>query len=237
MNKENAIQKINKTGNIGRIICIIFNVCIGIITGLCLIASITFTALPKDFLSVTTSSSASTAINLSMFMQEQSQEQKEATYRDIENSINESVTAEVNNGIAKVNGTVDENGVLTVDTDIVTYSMTLRSLASTLLLAAFITALAFISTFFAGRLCKAFSVCQSPFDADVIKKLRHFAFSLIPWTISASFFVFETGPSTAISKFNLNVNFGMVFITLAVLGLSFIFKYGAILQQESDETL
>lgn len=80
-----------------------------------------------------------------------------------------------------------------------------------------------IVVIFAGNLAKALETCQSPFEESVTKAMKHFAFSLIP-----AGFTFVTDGS---------LNLTMVLIILAVIIFSYIFSYGAKLQQESDETL
>lgn len=80
-----------------------------------------------------------------------------------------------------------------------------------------------IVVIFAGKLAKALEKCQSPFEESVTKAMKHFAFSLIPVG-----FTFVT---------NGSINLTMVLIILAVIIFSYIFNYGAKLQQESDETL
>lgn len=80
-----------------------------------------------------------------------------------------------------------------------------------------------IVVIFAGKLAKALEKCQSPFEESVTKAMKHFAFSLIP-----AGFTFVT---------NGSINLTMVLIILAVIIFSYIFNYGAKLQQESDETL
>ena len=80
-----------------------------------------------------------------------------------------------------------------------------------------------IVVIFAGKLAKALETCQSPFEESVTKAMKHFAFSLIPVG-----FTFVT---------NGSINLTMVLIILAVIIFSYIFSYGAKLQQESDETL
>lgn len=80
-----------------------------------------------------------------------------------------------------------------------------------------------IVVIFAGKLAKALEKCQSPFEESVTKAMKHFAFSLIPVG-----FTFVT---------NGSINLTMVLIILAVIIFSYIFSYGAKLQQESDETL
>ncbi len=84
-------------------------------------------------------------------------------------------------------------------------------------------AITLIVVIFAGKLAKALETCQSPFEESVTKAMKHFAFSLIPVG-----FTFIT---------NGSINLTMVLIILAVIIFSYIFSYGAKLQQESDETL
>ena len=76
---------------------------------------------------------------------------------------------------------------------------------------------------FAGKLAKALETCQSPFEESVTKAMKHFAFSLIPAVL------------TYITQGSINLT--MVLIVIAVIIFSYIFSYGAKLQQESDETL
>ena len=90
--------------------------------------------------------------------------------------------------------------------------------------AAIYAAFTLIVVIFAGKLAKALEKCQSPFEESVTKAMKHFAFSLIP----AGLFLIIDGQS---------INLTMVLVILAVIIFSYIFSYGAKLQQESDETL
>ena len=98
--------------------------------------------------------------------------------------------------------------------------------------------LTLITLFFVGSLCKAFQNCSSPFEENVIKKMQNFAVSLIPWTI-LTLVTNAVAVGLFSNKFNLNftIDLDVVLLVLVVLVLVYIFKYGAILQQESDETL
>ena len=101
------------------------------------------------------------------------------------------------------------------------------------------TAATFASVYFFGNLAKAFRYCVSPFDANVIDAMRKFAYSLIPWVVLDS--VTATAASglggSLGNSVNININLGMLFMVLVVFGLCYVFRYGAVLQQESDETL
>lgn len=81
-----------------------------------------------------------------------------------------------------------------------------------------------IVVIFAGKLAKALEKCQSPFEESVTKAMKHFALSLI---IPFVFMIAENGI----------LNLSLILAILAVIIFSYIFSYGAKLQQESDETL
>ena len=66
--------------------------------------------------------------------------------------------------------------------------------------------------------------CDSPFEAKVLKAMKAFAYSLIPWAILKA----GSGSASSLSA----IIFVLVAITFA-----HIFNYGAQLQKESDETI
>ena len=77
---------------------------------------------------------------------------------------------------------------------------------------------------FGRRLAKALEKCDSPFEENVISKMKAFGFSLIPWAV----FKLVVG--------NLGGLVTVIFVLVVLLFIS-IFNYGAKLQKESDETL
>ena len=87
-----------------------------------------------------------------------------------------------------------------------------------LIIAAFTAAM-----FFARKLARTLEKCDSPFEADVIKAMKHFGISLIPWAVINCL----SGVSVVMS----------ILFVLIVLLFVYIFSYGAQLQQESDDTV
>lgn len=77
---------------------------------------------------------------------------------------------------------------------------------------------------FGIRLAKALETCDSPFEEKVLKAMKGFAFSLIPIGVIVFWVNGVLGLTTA-------------FIVAAIILFVYIFKYGAELQQESDETV
>ena len=94
----------------------------------------------------------------------------------------------------------------------------------------------FITITFIVKLCKEFKTCETPFSEGVIKRIKQVGFSLIPWCI-----MYPTAEAAAnfmvSNNLNISIDIGMIIMVLVVLALAYIFQYGAMLQQESDETL
>ena len=80
-----------------------------------------------------------------------------------------------------------------------------------------------ISAYLAKKMAKALENCNSPFEENVIKSMKHFAFSMIPWGIIYGYF--------------FNSLILTVLIVLIVMAIVYIFSYGAELQHESDDTV
>lgn len=109
-------------------------------------------------------------------------------------------------------------------------------LAMGFLYAALNIALIFLITVFGSRLAKAFSKCESPFEENVIQKMKQLGFSMIPWAaVSCIGFSFDSDSFKLSVGSDLNVT--AIFLVIIVLLFVYIFDYGAQLQRESDETL
>lgn len=88
------------------------------------------------------------------------------------------------------------------------------------------------------KICKFLSVCETPFHENMSMLLKNFNIALIVLTVYASFGDSLIN-SIAKGRFAVTMDIDMISILAVVMvfGLSVIFKYGAMLQQESDETL
>lgn len=130
------------------------------------------------------------------------------------------------------------DGTLLVDMEANTYSFTLKEVGIMMLVSCIAMIMTIVTISFVESLCKAFRDCTSPFDGKVIKKMQNLAISLIPWTIISS--VIDSSLDSFLEggfHLNLTIDLGVVLVVLIVFILVYIFKYGAVLQQESDETL
>lgn len=236
--KENAIKKINQMGKIGDIVITIAKVfCIvGLICTV--VGTIILGSMPSDFILFQGGGSGTININVASIGQTLTDED----YK----KINDGSIMKDSNLELRANGETLQFDEISAKDNIVTLSasgdmkdqISLHNLVYVLVVVNIAIVLTLVILFFGGFLCKAFKNCESPFEENVINKMRNFAYSLIPWVIMSSFqesMISSLMAGRVDINFSLDVN--MTVIVLIVLFLTYIFKYGAILQQESDETL
>lgn len=235
MNNQ-AVTKINKIGKAGSIVVLILKIFLIIGFVGCLIGLIAITVLPKDFVTVSMNGEANINVDLSSFGEiETTDEMESAIRKELEDS------GALSYGGASILldevEVADSNISFTGSGQIMDFSLKNCSYA---IVAAMVTiAMSFVTLLFTGFLVKAFANCKSPFDEDVIRKMKNFAYSLIPWTVISGVgnaiisYIFSNGKM----NYNISVNVTYIFIILVILGLTYIFQYGAELQRESDETL
>lgn len=237
--KQNAISKINQMGQIGGYLTIVAKVLVilGIIG--CLAGAVIFAIIPENFISVNVSNNIGCVIDFSSLGIELSESQiQEVQDQSAEN--NSMTTVMHNNGSEYItnNVSITETEML-VEAATEDVTINLSPIKWVFLAGAVNVAMALVTLFFVGSLCKAFRYCESPFEENVIKKMQNLAISLIPWTIISSIAdSFVTNLLNVGSfEFGISVDMNVVFIIILIFVLVYIFKYGAVLQRESDETL
>ena len=94
-----------------------------------------------------------------------------------------------------------------------------------------------IAVHFLASLMKALRKCETPFCESVIKSMSRFAISLIPTVFMNMVCGGMWSSLFSGSGFAMTVNLGSVLLVAVIFLLIAVFKYGALLQQESDETL
>lgn len=113
----------------------------------------------------------------------------------------------------------------------------LDAIRTALLSAVVYVILTLVLTVFVGRLCKAFHICRTPFCQDVISKMQQLAYAIIPWAVIGMGVEGICRGATGEGSFSFSVNLGYAAAILIILALTCVFKYGAMLQRESDETV
>lgn len=235
--KQEAIQKINKMGHAGQIITNILKAFVGIGIALALFSTIFLIWMPDELFNFKLDGMANITMDPTTIGAQTTNTDREKLEKEFED-LKEEMTFSVDGteyGIIdmqlvedtiqmKANGTIAD--------------VTPNKLAWVAFSALLQTIMTMVTLFFVGALCKAFRNCQSPFENNVIIKMRNFAFSLIPWVVLSS--VSNSAMEALFSEkmtFQLSANVNIIFAVLVILALTYIFKYGAVLQQESDETL
>lgn len=230
--KNEAILKINKFGKVGSIIALVAKILVGISIFFLLIASIACLVMPKDFIEMKVSNNVDMTVDMESFGMTFTEEEWTAAQAELE--LEATLDGEE---IGMENITADDNKVMVSQTS-KERSLTIRDFGGLLMLLTVGLVMIMVLLCFISSLCKAFRDCETPFEENVIKKMQRLAYSLIPWAVIST-----VTQSVADSLANNNVSitvgvdFGIILIILIVFALTYIFKYGAVLQQESDETL
>lgn len=238
--KENAILKINQMGKISSIVTTIAKVITGIGIAGCLFAAIVFAVIPEEFMTMTVSGDAVMDVNLESIGISLDEEENDEL--QIEQTVLEEADAYE---IYDVNGTnyllsdmtmTEDTMQLTATSEPIT--MNLHNLVWVMIMAVVSLGMTMVTLFFIGALCKAFRNCASPFEENVTKKMQNLAISLVPWAFMTSITdAIAQSYFTGKIQLAMSIDLHMVLIILLIFVLVYIFKYGAVLQRESDETL
>ena len=241
--KEQAIQKINKIGDVSGKITLFCKIMVGIGIATLLVGAVLCFFVPKEGVIYGTE----TKKNIEIDMEKLNAGVTDEEIDNVVKELSEGEDVEIESGAVDVEisgetyypDTVErtEHGFKIVSVEH-RYDMDIRDLSWGLLALAVLLGLTQVTLYFVGFLCKAFRDCESPFEENVIKKMQNLAYSLIPWAFVTSF---KDIAVECLIKGNKNISWsldlGVVLIVFVVFLLVYIFKYGAILQQESDETL
>ena len=224
--KEEAIKKINKIGKISGIFALISKILVGMGLFLLLAGVVVCFAVPESFIKFGLGTEVDITVDMNSVDQKLSDADVEMMKKDMQ--VNGEAPAEV---------TVDNNVIRVSEAD-ENLTLTLRDIAWLLVVVTLGLVMTMITLCFISGLCKAFRDCSTPFEANVIKKMQNFAYSLIPWALVST--VTQSVSNSLVSNkldLTLSVDLGVIIVVLVVFLLVHIFKYGAVLQQESDETL
>lgn len=244
MKKEDAVKRINQIGFAGWIIALIAKIVLFIGIAAATIGLILILALiPRGFLTMQGDGAGKISLNLNTIGQEITDKDRTALEAQT-GEITSATTMMIDGAVFSMDNPEVDGNEITFDWHFAgsdeEITLDLHNLWVPLLATVLVLVVAQVSVFFISALCKAFRHCASPFDDNVITKMRNLAFSLIPWTVMSNITdnvwanVLRANP---LYTFNLSIDFGMIIVVLIVFALTYIFKYGAVLQRESDETL
>ena len=241
--KNDVVLKVNKIGKAGVVITKIVNVFLWIGCIMCLLAGLLMLALPDDFITIHMDGKAAVEVSFPAAIKESDfyiieddgvaeLKWNEVTWGEIDGSL------EVNGQEYDVVGMVKtENGFL-MDAQSDSYTINLKNLTGVVWAAAVLCAVSLAVMHFVGKLCELFQDCETPFTVEISEALKKLAIAIIPM---AFFSNLSESVSNSLMSGQINIVIGVdlmtVLLVLLVFMLSAIFNYGAMLQQESDETL
>ena len=239
--ENNSIQtKVNRIGKAGRIVSIILIVLLGIGAFGLLIGGIVCAVLPEDTVEVSFRPNADVLVGRSILGQEWSR------IDEIVAEAQEALTGKYGEVIQfektdrglliRLDRLMEEGEVFRLRNALGAIWAGLVGIAS-----AIVALVMFL------KLCKAFEACRSPFDEAVIRRMNIFAWTLIVCAVVGSFagsaaqsavMAFQNaGIHVGAKNFGVSLDLYPIFAALIVFFLCMIFRYGAQLQKEADETL
>ena len=241
---ENSIKKkINRIGLAGQIVSIVLIVLMAMASFGCLLGGIALSCLPEDAASVGVTTDMDFKVGKSLI----------GRWMD-----------EIPNDLSKVNAQLSVNGADFKDMTMEKTEDGLLFRASTermefrikrlarAVYAGFVYCATLLVVFiFLKRLCDGFRRSDTPFSDDVIRRMRVFAWVLVGGAVLSSVaeaignslinrsldLSFSLNPTGVNNGLEFSFNFAPILIALIVLFLTMIFRYGAQLQREADETL
>ncbi len=229
--KEQAIQKINKVGKVSSIITLVAKILVSIGLVFVTIGAVALLVMPKSLFQIGSDMEISFELNFKEFGLEMSEQEMEAVMKE-----QEAGAISVEGDVEFTAYEVTPNGMVFSGHE--KWSIDVRDIAWMLVLVTAALTMTLVTLCFIGSLCKAFRDCKSPFEENVIRKMSNLAYALIPWALTSALAnsLMDSLTSNKVSIM-LSIDLGVVLTVLLVLVLVYIFKYGAVLQRESDETL
>ena len=233
--KNSSIKKINTAGLVGYIVSIILIVCtiIAMVAiSICIAGAIT---ISKNDINV----KIDTNININSkenFLGKLNSFIGINGVKDLNNLTKEKDIKLNDSDLSEISA-VEKDGGFTINakTNEITISMNkiiVALIASLIFLGAVTVALYIVKA-----LMKSLKTCETPFAEEIIKNMNRFTISLIVVVvlkfISSGFWSsIKTG-----AGYTFSIDLGSVLLVAVIYILVVVFKYGARLQQESDETL
>ena len=249
-----TLSKFHKFGNVGKVIMTVLMVITIIATIMCAVATGFVSSLPKDALTVRVTNNAEFRFNESNF---------QSLWGLLVDSLSYSVDSDPEEMLSEDGGmfTPPENQDFNAHISFFnqTYSsakfhfdgntriMEAKSepadyrssdLVSVLIFLTLYLASGAVALFMLRRLFAVLAQCDSPFREDLIRKMKAFAFSLLPVAVFGT--IGDTLSSAFLSagkNIDIRIQGGIIIAFAVTMCLVTVFKYGVQLQKESDETL
>lgn len=238
--KNSAINKIKTFGRVGYIVTNVIKVFMFLGIALCIAAMVILAFLPENFMTLTLGSKAKISVNLETIGQTLPKNFKDGLKFDESGNVqnNGDFNFSLNDDNYDVSSVVTDGNKVNVEASVKDMEFNIRRLVYVVLAALVQTVVNLVVIFFIGSLCKAFRDCVSPFEDNIIKRMHNLGFSMIPMVfISTITDSVMNKPFSEGLNISWSIDLTVIIAILIVFAIAYIFKYGAMLQQESDETL
>lgn len=235
--KNSSIKKINTAGQIGYIISIILIVCtiVGMVgIGICTAGAF---AIANNEINV----KIATNINVNSTGNFLNKLNSFISFDEIEDL--NTLTEDAKEGI-KINDSdiselsvKEENGGLIINAKTNEITISIKRIIIALISAFLFLGAVTVLLYMVKSLMKSLKECETPFSEEVINKMSNFATGLVSVIIlkillSGFWSTLRTG-----LNYKPSINLGSILLVAVIYILIAVFKYGAHLQHESDETL
>lgn len=235
--KNSKVKRINTAGLIGYIISIILIVCT--IVGMVAIGILTAGAatISKDNINVKVAtnvdinSTGNFLGKLNSFIGIDGVEDLSTLTQDAKDGIKLE-----DNDISELSVKEEDGGFsINAKTNEITISM--KKIIIALVLAFLFLGVVTYALYMVKALMKSLKNCETPFSEEVIKNMTRFGTSLVCVVVLKILFGGFWSTLTTGLRYDLNVDLSSILLVAVIYILITVFKYGAGLQQESDETL
>lgn len=229
MNNQ-LVKRMHTIGKVGKIIAIVVIVLSIIATVFVTAGAIAVTALPKDTISVNVDAQVDVTLNKDVFG---------AVNEDIVSSIKDDPNTQIDVSGAAFQASADlkdGNAVIHGDGKNIRVE---SGIATPILWFTVFNMIAFIvCAFFFKGLMKELSLAPSPFTEGVVRKMKFFAIAILAASVATSIVNAIIGCIVPFGGgFSFSLNIGSIITAVIIFVLAVVFRYGAQLQKESDETL
>ena len=224
------VRRMNTVGKVGKIITIVVIVLAIIAAVFTTVGAVVVSVLPGDTVSADVAAQVDVKFSDEVFG---------SVNEEIVKGVNEdsgTVFDAYNARVSVKAHEVDDKAVIRVNADRIHLE---SGMVSPIIWIAVFNIVAFIvCAFFFKGLMGELAISASPFTEGVVKKMRHFAIALLSVSISTSLANAIIGAIlTAGQGFSFSLRFGSIISAVIIFVLATVFRYGAQLQKESDETL
>ena len=221
-------RKINIFGKVGKIITTVLIVLLLVAEGFLLTGGVIVALVPKEAVTADVTGTADVRVDANVFGVDANNQLavKAGGGKIVLGDLGEKAKADID----------VKDGVIQMQLGVKNMHFNLWDALKLIIFSMFSLAAVIVALYFFKALMKEFSLCDTPFSDGVIRKMRNFAIALIPTMLLSSLFKSVAGGMLA-DRFTFDFDLLPVAFVVVVFVLTAIFRYGAQLQREHDDTV